>query len=71
VKKRKRNKATFKVGDVVRRRATGVLIAVEACDKQLVSCVWFGIDKTARWTGPHRRRFRRSEIERVATEGSP
>lgn len=42
-----------------------VLLAVEDCDEKHVSCVWFGIDGSARWTGPYRRRFRRSEFELV------
>lgn len=60
-----KTKGTIKAGDVVRRRATGVLLAVGDCDEKHVSCVWFGIDGSARWTGPYRRRFRRSEFELV------
>jgi hypothetical protein len=47
----------MKVGDVVHLNMT-----IESCDKTHVHCVWFAEVKPGRWTGPHRRRFRRDQV---------
>jgi uncharacterized protein YodC (DUF2158 family) len=58
---------TFKAGDVVCLREHGGPMTVEKCDGERVWCVWFGIDRFSRWTGPYRRLFRRGEIELTTT----
>lgn len=57
--------AKLNVGDVVRRKPDGPPMTVESCDDGRVTCLWFGINSHGNWTGPHRRRFRRQEIEKV------
>lgn len=52
-------------GSAVCLRATGVLMTVQDCDAEGVSCNWFGIDEAGQRTGPHCRRFRYNEVELV------
>ena len=60
---------SFKAGDVVCLPVHGAPMTIEECDGEQVWCVWFGIDRFSRWTGPYRRLFRRGEIEIVTMEG--
>jgi uncharacterized protein YodC (DUF2158 family) len=53
----------FKTGDVVRLPVHGAAMTVESCDGDRVCCVWFGIDRFSRWTGPYRRSFRCDDVE--------
>jgi uncharacterized protein YodC (DUF2158 family) len=59
--------AAFKVGDVVHSRVTGVPMTVEDRDRKHVGCLWFGINGSAQWTGPHYKRFRHGEVVRGAS----
>lgn len=57
------------VGDIVRRAPDGPTMTVESWDDGHITCVWFGVNSHGRWTGPHRRRFRHGEIEKVSQTG--
>ena len=54
----------MKVGDVVYLKDSGVPMTVEKRDGDRITCIWFGINSRANWTGPHRRCFQRGEITR-------
>jgi uncharacterized protein YodC (DUF2158 family) len=61
----------MKVGDVVYLRKSGVAMTVDKRDGDHVACIWFGINARADWTGPHRRRFHRSEVTRSIRQIDP
>lgn len=63
----------FDIGDVVSRTIDGPKLTVQDCNGRYVRCLWFGIDRNGRWTGPHTRKFRRDQIvlvERRTRSGS-
>ncbi len=52
----------MKTGDVVYSRMSGVPMTVESCNAARVTCIWFGINARADWTGPHSKQFRRGDL---------